>query len=56
MYFCSKLKQLMATHKTSQQLINIYQRQLDVVRKATLSLHEDLQFDYNNEIEDLEKS
>jgi hypothetical protein len=56
LYFCSKLKQLMATHKTSQQLINIYQRQLDVVRKATLSLHEDLQFDYNNEIEDLEKS
>ena len=55
LYFCSKLKQLMATHKTSQQLINIYQRQLDVVRKATLSLHEDLQFDYNNEIEDLEK-
>ena len=56
LYFCSKLKELMANYKTSQQLINIYERQLVLVRKAVSNLHEDLQFDFNLEIENLERN
>lgn len=55
LYFCAKLKQLSPTHKGSLQMINIYDRQLAVVKKAVSTLHEDLQYDFNIEIEELEK-
>lgn len=55
LYFCTKLRQLKPAHKRSQQMINIYERQLAMVRKAIGSLHEDLQYDYNLELEKLEK-
>lgn len=54
LYFCSKLIQLKPAHKKSQQMINIYERQLTMVRKAIASLHEDLQYDFNLELEKLE--
>ena len=55
LYFCTKLRQLKPAHKRSQQMINIYERQLTMVRKAISSLHEDLQYDFNLELEKLEK-
>lgn len=54
-YFCSKLKQLSPGYKRSLQMINIFERQLSVVKKAISSLHEDLQYDFNLEIEELGK-
>lgn len=55
LYFCTKLKQLRPTFKISLQMINIYDRQLVAVKKAVSTLHEDLQYDFNIEIEELEK-
>ncbi len=55
LYFCIKLRQLKPAHKRSQQMINMYERQLTMVRKAISSLHEDLQYDFNLELEELEK-
>ena len=55
LYFCTKMKQLKPAHKRSQQMINMYERQLTMVRKAISFLHEDLQYDFNLELEKLEK-
>lgn len=54
LYFCSKLIQLKSKHKRSQQMINIYERQLTMAKNAIASLHEDLQYDFNLELEKLE--
>ena len=55
LHFCTKLNQLKLAHKQSQQMINMYERQLAMIRKAISSLHEDLQYDFNLELEKLEK-
>tara|TARA_B110000305_G_C19405220_1_gene622346 strand:+ start:362 stop:841 length:480 start_codon:yes stop_codon:yes gene_type:complete len=55
LYFCTKMKGLSSTYKRSLQMTNIYERQLAAVKKAVSTLHEDLQYDFNIEIEELEK-
>jgi len=55
LYFCSKLKQLKPEHIRSKQMINIYERQLTMARKAISYLHEDLQYDFNLELEKMQK-
>ena len=35
--------------------MNLHNRTLETVTKKVLKLHEDLQYDYNNEIEDLQE-
>jgi hypothetical protein len=55
LYFCNKLRQLSSAYKQSKQMINIYERQLSAVKKAISTLHEDLQYDFNIEIKELEK-
>lgn len=55
LHFCAKLRQLSSTYKQSKQMINIYDRQLVAVKKAISTLHEDLQYDFNLEIEELDK-
>lgn len=52
-YFCTKLKELKPSHQRSLQMINMYDRQLAMVSKAISTLHEDLQYDYNLELERL---
>jgi hypothetical protein len=54
LYFCGKLRQLKPSHMRSQQMINIYDRQLAMAKKAIDTLHEDLQYDLNLELEKLE--
>jgi hypothetical protein len=49
------MMQLSSVYKNSLQIINIYERQLLAVKKAVNTLHEDLQYDFNIEIEKLEK-
>lgn len=47
LYFCKKLSELTPSIKHNTVLLNIYKRELDAIKKKTLALHEDLQFDYN---------
>lgn len=55
LYFCSKLKEITTKHKESQQMTNLFDRQLAMATKAMSSLHEDLQYDFNQEIEKLKE-
>lgn len=51
LYFCTKISELNPSYKRSQQMINMYQRQLSMAKKATGTLHEDLQYDFKQELE-----
>ncbi|MGB1308506.1 MAG: hypothetical protein ACPG6B_06325 [Oceanihabitans sp.] len=53
LYFCFKLKNITPSYKQNVTLSNIYQRQILTIKKITSNLHEDLQFDYNMELEKL---
>jgi hypothetical protein len=52
-HFCKRLKSLSPSMQKSQGLINLYNRQIDTILKKVSALHEDLQFDYGLEIEEL---
>ena len=52
-YFCHKLKDSEPSIKRNQTLTNLYNRQLDFIKKKVITLHEDLQYDYNLELEEL---
>jgi hypothetical protein len=54
LYFCNKLRQLNLVNSQSQQMTSIYEQQLKMVRKAISTLHEDLQYDLNLELEKLD--
>jgi hypothetical protein len=47
LYFCEKLSELTPSIKRNTVLLNIYKRELESIKKKTLALHEDLQYDYN---------
>ena len=48
--FCCELKKLSPSVEKNIVLNNIYKRQIDAIKKTISSLHEDLQFDYENEL------
>lgn len=52
-YFCKKIKDAAISIDTSITLNNIYQNQLKRINKASAKLHEDLQYDYKKELENL---
>lgn len=54
LYFLSKLKELRPSIKRNNTLVKLYQRQLTSVKKLIATLHEDLQYDYQQELEELE--
>jgi len=53
-YFCLILKNMKPSIKRDQTLYNIYLRQLEAIKKNIATLHEDLQYDYNLELEKLD--
>jgi hypothetical protein len=53
-YFCKKLKKLSPSIQRNIALQNLYLGQIASIRKKILSLHEDLQFDYESELKDME--
>lgn len=53
LYFCVKLKAFRPSISKSARLINVYNRQLTIIKKTVSTLHEDLQYDYQLEIEEL---
>jgi len=55
LYFCQKLKEQRPSIANNTVLKNIFQREIDNIGKILLTLHEDLQFDYGERLDDLEK-
>lgn len=53
LYFCQQLKAFKPSIKNNTTLINIYNRQLALAEKLVSGLHEDLQYDFGLEIEEL---
>ena len=53
LFFCLELSSLKPSIKRNTTLLNIYTRQLNMAKKAISLLHEDLQYDYELELENL---
>ena len=53
-YYCSKLKKFTPSVQRNAALRNLYLRQIGTIREKLGSLHEDLQFDYEMELEALD--
>ncbi|MTI32624.1 hypothetical protein [Xanthovirga aplysinae] len=53
-YFCSEMAEIRPSIQDSLKLRNLYQRQLKAIGKILSGLHEDLQYDYQMELEHLE--
>ncbi|RLD26395.1 MAG: hypothetical protein DRI75_11825 [Bacteroidetes bacterium] len=53
LYFCTNLKNFKPSIKNSPRLQNTYNRQIEFIKKALATLHEDLQYDYNLTLEEL---
>ncbi|MCK5028420.1 MAG: hypothetical protein KAR57_02215 [Bacteroidales bacterium] len=52
-YFCLKLKSFKPSINRSAALQNIYIRQVELIKKTLKQLHEDLQFDYEEDMKEL---
>ncbi len=55
LYFCEQLKNLNPSMTNNVSLQNIFDRQVVMIEKAISMLHEDLQYDYNLELEALQE-
>ncbi|WP_452223126.1 hypothetical protein [Lacinutrix chionoecetis] len=53
LYFCKKLKAMSPSIKRNTTLQNIYDRNIEAITKKVLKLHEDLQYDYKLELEEM---
>ncbi len=53
LYFCSKLKSFTPSISRNVTLTNIFDRQIQFIEKKLNALHEDLQYDYSIQLEDL---
>lgn len=53
-YYCQCLMEFKPSIKKNSALMNLYNRQVASINKTLSGLHEDLQFDYQQEIEELE--
>jgi hypothetical protein len=56
LYFCNKLNCFSPSIQNSKALVNLYQRNIDFIKKKVALLHEDLQYDFQLEIEKLENN
>ena len=56
LYFCKKLSELNPSIKSNNVLLNLFNRELESIKKKIIFLHDDLQYDYNLEIESIERS
>ncbi len=54
LYYCKKLKAFRPSIKRSVRLLNIFNRQLLLIKKTVATLHEDLQYDFQQEIDELQ--
>lgn len=56
LFFCHELLRMTPSLKRSTVLKNIYFQQVKMVKKVFVKLHEDLQYDYQIEVEELQKA
>lgn len=54
LYFCEQLNELRPSIHRNKTLSNLYQRQILALKKKIRVLHEDLQYDYNLQLEALQ--
>jgi len=54
LFYCNQLFSFRPSINKSKALVNLYNRQIEFIKKKITLLHEDLQFDYEEEIEKLE--
>lgn len=54
-YFCEQLKEMRPSMERNTSLLNIFDRQILTIKKVIGNLHEDLQYDYNIELEEIER-
>jgi hypothetical protein len=52
-YFCSKMKQFNPPVLKNTSMNNLYSKLIESIKKSMLSLHEDLQYDYGRELDQL---
>lgn len=55
LHFCTRLKSLSPPIHRNAALMNLYNRQIDTIIKKVSVLHEDLQYDYGLEVNELTK-
>lgn len=53
LYFCKKMKASRLNYKSSRVVFNMYINQVKRIQKVISMLHEDLQFDFREELENL---
>ncbi len=53
LFFCEQLSEFSPSIKGNTSLLNIYTRQILMVKKGITMLHEDLQYDYELELQEL---
>ena len=51
LFFCETLKEMQPSYKNNVSLVNIFNRQVESIKRSIASLHEDLQFDYGMELD-----
>lgn len=52
-YFCEKMKKSGLSMRSHRVILNLYLRQVERIKKVLSTLHEDLQFDYQESVENL---
>lgn len=55
LYFCEQLNELKPNIHKNTTLSNLYERQIIFIKKKICVLHEDLQYDYNLQLEKLQR-
>lgn len=53
LFFCSELKEMSPSMERNTSLLNIFDRQIIIIKKVIGTLHEDLQYDYTLELEEI---
>ena len=53
LYFCQKLNAMTPSISRNTTLTNLYDRNIIAIKKKVKNLHEDLQYDYNNKLDEL---
>lgn len=52
-HFCMRLKNMKPSIENNHVLLNLLERQVQLIRKSMLGLHEDLRYDYNRILDEL---
>ena len=54
LYFCHKMKKMTPSMRNSFALRKIYAKQVEMIERKITNLHEDLQYDYRNELDEMD--